>query len=410
MSASSRSTWSRDGSGRWSGAASSGGAGGRTRRRRWPARSRPTRISPSRPVEAHGLAAQLEHVHGGVDHRPRGVLGGERRGRVALRRREQPVVAHDVRVPRATRDAASGRRSRGCAVRRGRRPSPAAPAPRPRPCRGRPRAGARRRPGSPAPTPPSTLATSVSGPSPSSRNATRAPRLMIGSTPRSARRDRRGLPAPRGPDGRAEQRLERERRRGLAPEDPRGRVVGPREPLDDRSLGRGADDEPDLRADTRVGEVGGLELQRPERRRAPLLDHRRRRPLDEAAQVVAEPRRDGAPGAALEPLDEAPDEPHAVLERQPRVALAPVGAGRQAHVAAGDAQRRDAAGRGREPARRARGRGAPPGAGRPRSTAPGGRPRSARGSPRARRAGGACGGRAARRRATRRPRGRGTGR
>ena len=110
-----------------------------------------------------------------------------------------------------------------------------------------------------------------------------------------------------------------------------------------------------LRADARVGEVGGLELQRPERRRAPLLDHRRRRPLDEAAQVVAEARRDGAPGAALEALDEAPDEPHAVLERKPRVALAPVGAGRQAHVAAGDAQRRDAAGRGREPARRAQG-------------------------------------------------------
>ena len=70
-----------------------------------------------------------------------------------------------------------------------------------------------------------------------------------------------------------------------------------------------------------------------------LLDDGGRGALGEAPEVVAEPRRDRAPGAALEPLDEAPHDPDPVLEREPRVALAPLRAGRELDVAAGDAQR-----------------------------------------------------------------------
>ena len=106
--------------------------------------------------------------------------------------------------------------------------------------------------------------------------------------------------------------------------------------------------------------------------------------LDQAAQVVAEPRRHRAPGAALEPLDEPADQAHAVLEREPRVALPPVGPdgrrgrGRPRSAAAptrpGDVASRLAGPQGVEDRQ--------PQGGLDRR-APGGRPRSARGSPRA---------------------------
>ena len=158
-------------------------------------------------------------------------------------------------------------------------------------------------------------------------------------------------------------------------------------------------------------EARGLELERAQRRRRPLLDHRRRRALDEAAQVVAEPGRHRAPGAALEPLDEPADQAHAVLERDPRVALAPVGAA----AAGGRGRRRSAAGR-RAPATSRAGSPGPsawrigqPQRGRDRGGAEVALdPLEDRGE--RRRAGAACGGRAARRPGTRRPRGPGSGR
>ena len=129
-------------------------------------------------------------------------------------------------------------------------------------------------------------------------------------------------------------------------------------------------------------------------------EDRGRGPLPQAPQVLAEPGLERPERAALEALDEAADEAEAVLEGEPRVALAPLG-------------RRSAAGRGR---RRCGGRRSRPGAvarrlaGRiacrnaSRSAA-----RDRRGAQvaldavedrrRARRAGAACAGRAARRRA-----------
>ena len=111
--------------------------GGRTSRRRWPARSRPTRISPSSPSKRHGLAPQLEHVHGRLEDRPLRVLRGERRVDDALRRREQPLAR--ARCPGSPAPPGSGEQDhvRARAWPAGdRRPTRAARARRRRRCRG----------------------------------------------------------------------------------------------------------------------------------------------------------------------------------------------------------------------------------------------------------------------------------
>ena len=97
----------------------------------------------ARPVEAdedladepglgHGLAAELEHVDGGLEHGARRVLRRERR----VRRPARPArtAAPRARGPGRRRRRAAGRarRSPGSAGPRGSRPSPAGRAPRPR--------------------------------------------------------------------------------------------------------------------------------------------------------------------------------------------------------------------------------------------------------------------------------------
>ena len=161
-------------------------AGGRTRRRRWPARSRPTRISPSRPAKLTGsprslststAASTTARAASSAENGAAGLRSGGANSRSSRTTSGSPA-------PPGTGVRATFARLRGPP---GTAPEPGGTSsttpPVSRPASGR-RAPATRKS---APTPPSTLATSVSGPSPSSRNATRAPRLMIGSTPRSAR-------------------------------------------------------------------------------------------------------------------------------------------------------------------------------------------------------------------------------
>ena len=132
----------------------------------------------------------------------------------------------------------------------------------------------------------------------------------------------------------------------------------------------------------------GIVAQRRQPARAGQRDDRRRRPLAEAAQVLAEPRLDRARRAALEPLDEAADQPEGVLEGEPRVALAELGrrslAGRAPTRRAAPRPGPDPSPGGWRAGRRGRTRGgAPPG-----PAPPAGRPRSARGWRRGRPAGG----------------------
>ena len=72
--------------------------------------------------------------------------------------------------------------------------------------------------------------------------------------------------------------------------------------------------------------------------------------LREAAQVLAEPGRDRAPGAALQALHEPADHADAILEREPGVALAPRRATRELDVPTADPERGDPTGGGGEPA------------------------------------------------------------
>ena len=86
--------------------------------------------------------------------------------------------------------------------------------------------------------------------------------------------------------------------------------------------------------------------------RAGQGDDRRRGPLAEAAQVLAETGLDRPGGPALEPLDEPADDPEGVLEGEPRIALAELGPGLRPDVSRRDAQCGGPARPGAEPAGR----------------------------------------------------------
>ena len=107
--------------------------------------------------------------------------------------------------------------------------------------------------------------------------------------------------------------------------------------------GRLAEDEPDPGTVRQPRQRVGLGLERAERRRRAEPDHDVGHALGEALEVFAEPCGHQPQRRALETLDEAADQAEAVLERQPRIALAPLAAGRQADPSAADPEVRDAA-------------------------------------------------------------------
>ncbi len=76
------------------------------------------------------------------------------------------------------------------------------------------------------------------------------------------------------------------------------------------------------------------------------------RAVGQQRRVVTQAGRDRPAGGRFQALDEATHDPAAILEGQPRVALPPLAVARRPHVAAHDAQGRDAAGIAVESARR----------------------------------------------------------
>ncbi len=132
-------------------------------------------------------------------------------------------------------------------------------------------------------------------------------------------------------------------------------MVGPGQALGNRPEGRRPHREPDPRTDAQPCLVAGLDAQRVERGRRPLLHDRRGGALGEAPQIVAESGRDRAPGAALQPLEEAADRAYPILEGEPGVALAPLRVAGQLDVAALDPERGHPTRRRGQPARRGHG-------------------------------------------------------
>ena len=101
-----------------------------------------------------------------------------------------------------------------------------------------------------------------------------------------------------------------------------------------------------------AAEERAFRRERPERRLGADLDDHVRGALAETPDIVAEACLKRPERATLESLDEAPHEPESVLERQPRIALTPLAAGRELDPSARDAQRRHAAGIAAHAARR----------------------------------------------------------
>ncbi len=185
---------------------------------------------PQQALEAHRLAPQLEHVDRGIDHGGRRVGRRERGVDQPLGRLRTAVGADDVWVA-----GAAGQRGEHDV-----RPGPRAARDRTGAGRGQldDPAGVAPRLGQPGPRHP------VVG-----RHAAQHARdqrlrritLEQQHDPRVAREhrpdraqgagDRRRLPAPRGPDRRAEQRLEGQGRGGVAAEDPGRPVVSPGQAL-----------------------------------------------------------------------------------------------------------------------------------------------------------------------------------
>ena len=132
-------------------------------------------------------------------------------------------------------------------------------------------------------------------------------------------------------------------------------MVGRGQPVEAGPDRRLAEDQPDPRR-RRAGPVvavgGAAVAERADRGRAGDRQDGRGRALAERSQVLAEARLHRPERAALEALDESPHRAECVLEREPRVPLAPLARGRQADVAAGDPQGSAAARGADEPARR----------------------------------------------------------
>ncbi len=150
--------------------------------------------------------------------------------------------------------------------------------------------------------------------------------------------DRGRLPAPRGTQRGARQCVDRQERGSLAAQDPGGAVVGSSQPFQARAHRRLTEHEPDPRRWCRPPIAARVIAKRQEPGRPGQSEDRGRRPLAEAAQVLSQACLQRTERAPVEPLDESPDGAKGVLEREPRVAFAPLGGGWWSDVAAGDAQ------------------------------------------------------------------------
>ena len=380
-----------------------------TSRRSWPARSSPTRISPSSRSGEAGSPRAFRRLDRHLDH---GLATSARRERPPvepLRRAEEAACRARCRDRRHRPAAASSATFARVRAPGGRTaPGGTSSIRPPRLRRRRPRGA---RPTSRKPGADTTERGRDQGLGRRRRRARRPRRRgrCDGSTAASSRRERGGLPAPRRADRRTGQRLQREDRRRLArrasrpsPSTPSTAAPGSGGPAAGRGPAGsgGAARAAGLASQPRPSDASSPSARvsrraaDPERRPSPSRRSR-------APEVGPEPRLDRAARAALEPLDEAADQ-------------------------AGSRPRTRATGCARATGRRRAGRTRPPWI-RSEPTRPGiaveaarrqegmeeaepqrrldrGRAQvaldSARGSPRARRAGAACGGRAARRRAT----------
>ncbi len=129
-------------------------------------------------------------------------------------------------------------------------------------------------------------------------------------------------------------------------------MVGGGEPVEARSLRWLAEDEPDAGCRRGPAVCLGVVVEGRQPARAGQREDRRGGPLAQAAEVLAEPGLDRTRRPAFEPLDVPADEPECVLEGEPRVALAELGARRLPDVPRRDAQRGGPALAGRQPAGR----------------------------------------------------------
>ncbi len=164
--------------------------------------------------------------------------------------------------------------------------------------------------------------------------------------------DRGSLPAPRRPERGPGEGVDREQQRGLAAERPRRGVVGAGQAVEAQAHRRLAEHQADLGRRARPAVAGRLVAERQQAARAGEAEDGRRRSLAQAAQVLAEPRLDRSGRSALEPLDEAADLAEGVLEGEPRVALAELGAALRPDVPGRHPQGSRPAGLGGEPAGR----------------------------------------------------------
>ena len=129
-------------------------------------------------------------------------------------------------------------------------------------------------------------------------------------------------------------------------------MVGAGEAIQGLAHGWLTEDQPDARGRRRPAIGGRIVAQEQQPARAGEPEDRRRGPLPEAPEILAQPRLDRPAGPALEPLDEPAHPPERVLEGEPRVAFAeldpalrPDVAGRDAHAGGSPRTGRQAAGR-----------------------------------------------------------------
>ena len=270
------------------------------------------------PLLARRLAPGAERLDGRVEDDPRGI--DRREGTIvdALGRREQATARHDIGIARPARDGVE-----------------ADVRPRPGPRR---QASARRQQldhrgdvliglGQPSPE----QAEAGRGAAEDRRDDRLRTAVDELDDPAVARQrgldrpervlDGRRLPAPRDAQRRPGQPVDRQQQGGLAAEDPGGRVVGDRESLEARAHRRLAEDEADPGRLRRPAVGVRVVVEPGEAGRAGQAQVRRRRPLAEAPQVLAEACLDRSLGAGVEPLDEPANAPEGLLEREPRIAL-----------------------------------------------------------------------------------------
>ena len=294
-----------------------------TSRRSWPARSSPTRMSPSRRSARAGSPRALSDST--ATSTTVRLTAATENGRRSMRSGglKRPRAGHDLGVAgaageRVERDVRPGPGTGGGRA-AGREELDDAPeglvVAVAEPGRGQPEARPRRRRAPPRRAPPSPAVDE--GPTRPSRAIEARPRRATGQSaaacqPHGARIAGPDSGGERQPDGR------------LRTERPGRRPVGHRQAFLVRTDRRLAQDE----ADPRGAPAGADPSRAPPPRRSPA-SRRAGDPTTAVAapssrlEVVAEPGLDRAARPALEPLDEAADGPDPVLEREPRVALAP---------------------------------------------------------------------------------------